>query len=221
MPGSSGARGSPPQSPLFVRGIPFLSLRCRRNLTSVSSVLFRLWGRLPFSSPKTLRKLINKIFFMCCVRKKVCVAWQLAILKCRWSLLNIAGMGWRFFLLVGILSGLAGFMIFRIAPLCGRFPQYFKHFCTTRVTMKYLTQDEAQKIDQELFNEYSFSVDQLMELAGLSVAVALTKAYPRGPSYPNVLVCSGPGNNGGDGLVAARHLKMFVCLFMINIVKRE
>ncbi|CAH3196017.1 unnamed protein product [Porites evermanni] len=118
-------------------------------------------------------------------------------------------MGWRFFLLVGILSGLAGFMIFRIAPLCGRFPQYFKHFCTTRVTMKYLTQDEAQKIDQELFNEYSFSVDQLMELAGLSVAVALTKAYPRGPSHPNVLVCSGPGNNGGDGLVAARHLKMF------------
>ena len=73
MPGSSGARGSPPQSPLFVRGIPFLSLRCRRNLTSVSSVLFRLWGRLPFSSPKTLRKLINKIIFMC-VRKKVCVA---------------------------------------------------------------------------------------------------------------------------------------------------
>lgn len=76
--------------------------------------------------------------------------------------------------------------------------------------MKYLRQDEAQKIDQELFNEYSFSVDQLMELAGLSVAVALTKAYPRGETHPNVLVCSGPGNNGGDGLVAARHLKMFV-----------
>jgi len=75
--------------------------------------------------------------------------------------------------------------------------------------MKYLNQEEAQKIDQELFNEYSFSVDQLMELAGLSVAVALTKAYPRGAIHPNVLVCSGPGNNGGDGLVAARHLKMF------------
>lgn len=76
--------------------------------------------------------------------------------------------------------------------------------------MKYLSQEEAQKIDQELFNEYSFSVDQLMELAGLSVAVALTKAYPREASHPKVLVCSGPGNNGGDGLVAARHLKMFV-----------
>lgn len=124
--------------------------------------------------------------------------------------MNIAGMGWKFFVLLGILSGVSLLMIFRLTSLCGRFPRFFKSYCTARTTMKYLNQEEAQKIDQELFNEYSFSVDQLMELAGLSVAVALTKAYPRGAIHPNVLVCSGPGNNGGDGLVAARHLKMFV-----------
>lgn len=36
-------------------------------------------------------------------------------------------------------------------------------------------QEEAQAIDQELFNEYKFSVDQLMELAGLSCATAIAK----------------------------------------------
>lgn len=34
------------------------------------------------------------------------------------------------------------------------------------MALKFLNQVEAQKIDEELFNEYKFSVDQLMELAG-------------------------------------------------------
>ncbi len=37
----------------------------------------------------------------------------------------------------------------------------------------HFSQEEAQKIDEELFTEYAFSVDQLMELAGLSCAVAI------------------------------------------------
>ncbi|KAJ3218797.1 NAD(P)H-hydrate epimerase [Dinochytrium kinnereticum] len=50
--------------------------------------------------------------------------------------------------------------------------------------------------------------DPLMELAGLSVAQAVLKAYPVA-NHPRVLVVAGPGNNGGDALVAARHLKHF------------
>jgi hydroxyethylthiazole kinase-like uncharacterized protein yjeF len=50
-----------------------------------------------------------------------------------------------------------------------------------------------------------FSVDQLMELAGLSVACAVQKEFEPGA----VVVVCGPGNNGGDGLVAARHLSLF------------
>ncbi|XP_032803701.2 NAD(P)H-hydrate epimerase isoform X2 [Petromyzon marinus] len=79
-------------------------------------------------------------------------------------------------------------------------------------TIKYLGQEEAQAIDQELFNEYHFSVDQLMELAGLSCATAIAKAYPL-ETFPakkhTLLIICGPGNNGGDGLVCARHLKLF------------
>lgn len=44
--------------------------------------------------------------------------------------------------------------------------------------MKYLNQQEAIDVDVELFNEYKFSVDQLMELAGLSCAHAVAKCYP-------------------------------------------
>lgn len=50
-----------------------------------------------------------------------------------------------------------------------------------------------------------FALEQLMELAGLSCAQAIHKVYPP-DSHPRVLVVAGPGNNGGDGLVAARHL---------------
>ncbi|KPM02663.1 yjeF N-terminal domain-containing protein, partial [Sarcoptes scabiei] len=77
---------------------------------------------------------------------------------------------------------------------------------------KFFSQNEAIQIDQELFDVYKFSIDQLMELAGLSVACSIVKSADKDPVYSspaNVLVVCGPGNNGGDGLVAARHLKLF------------
>ena len=67
-------------------------------------------------------------------------------------------------------------------------------------------QEDSIAIDQELFQ--SFSVDSLMELAGLSVAEVALKTCP--PStHGRVLIAAGPGNNGGDGLVASRHLRHF------------
>ncbi|XP_034247329.1 NAD(P)H-hydrate epimerase [Thrips palmi] len=80
---------------------------------------------------------------------------------------------------------------------------------SSAIMVKYLQQDEAVNIDLELFNEYKFSVDQLMELAGLSCATAIAKCYRPDQAKGSVLVCCGPGNNGGDGLVCARHLKLF------------
>jgi len=75
----------------------------------------------------------------------------------------------------------------------------------------YLNAQDAADLDVELMSTPGFSLEQLMELAGLSVAEAV---YMVGSEHANIkkkrvlLVC-GPGNNGGDGLVAARHLFHF------------
>ncbi|KAK9370690.1 YjeF N-terminal domain-containing protein [Lipomyces kononenkoae] len=72
----------------------------------------------------------------------------------------------------------------------------------------YLSAKSAAALDAELMSSGGFSLDQLMELAGLSCAQAVYKSHPP-ESKRNVLIIAGPGNNGGDGLVAARHLKLF------------
>ncbi|KAB5568739.1 hypothetical protein DKX38_002532 [Salix brachista] len=82
-------------------------------------------------------------------------------------------------------------------------------------SISHLTQREAAEVDEILMGPLGFSVDQLMELAGLSVASSIAEVYKPG-EYSRALVICGPGNNGGDGLVAARHLhhfgyKPFVC----------
>ena len=82
--------------------------------------------------------------------------------------------------------------------------------------VSHLSAAEAAAVDAELMGPLGYSVEQLMELAGLSCALAVLDAYPPA-SHPRALVLAGPGNNGGDGLVAARHLSHFgyrvaVCL---------
>ncbi|KAM0950897.1 putative NAD(P)H-hydrate epimerase, Pyridoxal 5'-phosphate synthase [Dioscorea sansibarensis] len=82
-------------------------------------------------------------------------------------------------------------------------------------SISYINQRDAAEIDELLMGPLGFSVDQLMELAGLSVAASIAEVY-KSSEYNRILVLCGPGNNGGDGLVAARHLhhfgyKLFVC----------
>ncbi|KAG7350295.1 YjeF family protein [Nitzschia inconspicua] len=77
-------------------------------------------------------------------------------------------------------------------------------------TTGYLNAADAAALDAELMSTPGYSLEQLMELAGLAVAEAVYQAIPPiSERKRRVLFLCGPGNNGGDGLVAARHLVFF------------
>jgi hydroxyethylthiazole kinase-like uncharacterized protein yjeF len=83
--------------------------------------------------------------------------------------------------------------------------------------MKALTASEMREADRLTTQRFGIPSLQLMEAAGKHVADAVLREFsPRLPQ--RVTVLCGKGNNGGDGLVAARHLKSAgieprVCLF--------
>jgi hydroxyethylthiazole kinase-like uncharacterized protein yjeF len=83
--------------------------------------------------------------------------------------------------------------------------------------MKALTAAEMREVDRLTTERFGIPGLRLMEAAGKHVADAILREFA--PLFPQrVTVLCGKGNNGGDGLVAARHLKSAgieprVCLF--------
>jgi len=71
--------------------------------------------------------------------------------------------------------------------------------------MEILTGEQMRRIDRRTIDEFGVPSVQLMEAAGKGVAEALLEDYPGAADFGVVILC-GKGNNGGDGLVAARHL---------------
>jgi NAD(P)H-hydrate epimerase len=71
--------------------------------------------------------------------------------------------------------------------------------------MQVVKASEMKALDEWFIKEVGVPAEMLMERAGLSVAEAIFEAYPV-ETYGSVLVVCGPGNNGGDGMVCARHL---------------
>jgi NAD(P)H-hydrate epimerase len=83
--------------------------------------------------------------------------------------------------------------------------------------MKALTAAEMREVDRLTTERFGIPSLRLMESAGKHVADAVLREFA--PELPGrVTVLCGKGNNGGDGLVAARYLKgagvdLQVCLF--------
>ncbi|HYB00580.1 MAG TPA: NAD(P)H-hydrate epimerase, partial [Ktedonobacteraceae bacterium] len=75
--------------------------------------------------------------------------------------------------------------------------------------MHIVTMAEMRKLEARADQEYGLTSHILMENAGKSAADILVTHINRTRSMAELefLVLVGPGNNGGDGLVMARHLK--------------
>lgn len=71
--------------------------------------------------------------------------------------------------------------------------------------MKLVTAEEMRSLDEEAIKKIGIPSIVLMENAGLKTAQIIEKEYSplKGKS---VYIFCGPGNNGGDGMVVARHL---------------
>jgi NAD(P)H-hydrate epimerase len=75
--------------------------------------------------------------------------------------------------------------------------------------MKALTAAEMREVDRLTTERFGIPGDRLMEAAGQSLARVFLEKYAEksGKTPGRVCVLCGKGNNGGDGLVAARYLK--------------
>ena len=69
--------------------------------------------------------------------------------------------------------------------------------------MRILTVEEMRRVEAAA-DEAGHSYSEMMERAGRGVAEGITTQQP--VKGKRILVLVGPGNNGGDGLVAARYL---------------
>ncbi|MCB0420809.1 MAG: NAD(P)H-hydrate dehydratase [Bdellovibrionales bacterium] len=72
--------------------------------------------------------------------------------------------------------------------------------------MRLATVDQSKKIDENSQKNYGLSGEILMECAGALAAREVDQSYFPELSRGEVGVVCGPGNNGGDGFVLARHL---------------
>ena len=71
------------------------------------------------------------------------------------------------------------------------------------LAMKILTANEMATTDRVTTDRFGISSLELMEHAGRAVARFVLRELPQ---HRRIVVLCGKGNNGGDGLVAARHL---------------
>ena len=80
-------------------------------------------------------------------------------------------------------------------------PKYF-----WRNSLKVVDAETMRAIDEEAIKDYGLPGIALMENAGRGIAEVILKTFPNLKDKKVAILC-GKGNNGGDGIVVARHLQ--------------
>jgi hydroxyethylthiazole kinase-like uncharacterized protein yjeF len=73
------------------------------------------------------------------------------------------------------------------------------------IVLKLANSQEMREIDYQAINDFGIPSLVLMENAGIRTVEVIKELLPEGKGK-KVIVLAGKGNNGGDGLVIARHL---------------
>jgi len=90
----------------------------------------------------------------------------------------------------------------------------------TELKTKAVSVPEIQLLDRTAIDVYGIPTLVLMENAGCVVAREVS-ALLKGKEGPSVCIFCGTGNNGGDGLVAARHLEATGAQVTVFLVGRS
>lgn len=83
----------------------------------------------------------------------------------------------------------------------------------------YVTREQMKKIDRLMINFYHIGLIQMMENAGIRLAEMARQFMGGSVEEKSIFIVCGTGNNGGGGMVAARHLHNWGAQITVKIIK--
>lgn len=86
-----------------------------------------------------------------------------------------------------------------------------------------ITVEQMREVDRLMVEEIGVSIRMMMENASINIAVLVRKMLGGSVNGKKIVILCGKGNNGGDGLGAARHLINFganvTCLLTTEVLE--
>ncbi len=83
---------------------------------------------------------------------------------------------------------------------------YTPHISIPITQIPHISTDQMREVDRLMIEEYGIQLLQMMENAGTNLAKLVRRILDHSILEKHVTIVCGKGNNGGGGMVAARHL---------------